>query len=58
VAGTIEAFLSPTHLPPPLKYIFAAALFTLFTVYLTRSGRKIIPTEAITEQGQLAVELH
>nr|HEV7952939.1 stage II sporulation protein M [Candidatus Acidoferrales bacterium] len=58
VAGTIEAFLSPTHLPPALKYLFAAALFSLFTVYLTKSGRKIIPTETITEQGQLAVELH
>jgi uncharacterized membrane protein SpoIIM required for sporulation len=58
VAGTIEAFLSPTHLPPPLKYLFAAALFTLFTVYLTKSGRKIIPAEGIGEQGQLAVELH
>ncbi len=58
VAGTIEAFLSPTHLPPPLKYLFAAALFTLFTVYLTKSGRKIIPADAITEQGQLAVESH
>jgi uncharacterized membrane protein SpoIIM required for sporulation len=58
VAGTIEAFLSPTHLPPALKYLFAAALFSLFTVYLTKSGRKIIPTETITEQGQLAFELH
>jgi uncharacterized membrane protein SpoIIM required for sporulation len=57
VAGTIEAFLSPTHLPPPLKYLFAAALFTLFTVYLTKSGRKIIQTDAITEQGQLVVKL-
>ncbi len=58
VAGTIEAFLSPTHLPPPLKYLFAAALFSLFTVYLTKSGRKVIPTEGIGEQGQLAVESH
>jgi uncharacterized membrane protein SpoIIM required for sporulation len=58
VAGTIEAFLSPTHLPPALKYLFAAALFSLFTVYLTKSGRKIVSTDAITEQSQLAVELH
>jgi uncharacterized membrane protein SpoIIM required for sporulation len=56
VAGTIEAFLSPTHLPPPLKYLFAAALFSLFTVYLTKSGRKVIPPEGIGEQGRLAVE--
>jgi uncharacterized membrane protein SpoIIM required for sporulation len=39
VAGTIEAFLSPTHLPMGLKFLFAAALFSIFTVYLTRSGR-------------------
>ena len=51
VAGTIEAFLSPTHLPPPLKYLFAAALFTLFAVYLTQSGRKAIPTDAIIRTG-------
>ena len=45
VAGTIEAFLSPTHLPPGLKYIFAAALLMLFTVYLTKSGREKTPDQ-------------
>jgi uncharacterized membrane protein SpoIIM required for sporulation len=40
VAGIIEGFLSPTKLPPVLKYTFAAALFTLFTLYLTRAGRE------------------
>ncbi len=40
VAGIIEGFLSPTKLPPSLKYTFAAALFTLFAVYLTQAGRK------------------
>jgi uncharacterized membrane protein SpoIIM required for sporulation len=39
IAGSIEAFLSPTHLPPALKYSFAAALFSLFVVYLAFSGR-------------------
>jgi uncharacterized membrane protein SpoIIM required for sporulation len=39
-AGIIEGFLSPTGLPPVLKYSFAAALFTLFALYLTRSGRE------------------
>jgi membrane protein CcdC involved in cytochrome C biogenesis len=47
VAGTIEAFLSPTHLPPALKYLFAAALFLLFAVYLAKSGRKEISLESI-----------
>ncbi len=46
VAGTIEGFLSPTRLPPALKYSFAAALFTLFVVYLTQAGRKESRTQA------------
>ena len=47
VAGIIEGFLSPTKLPPVLKYGFAAALFTLFALYLTRAGKetgKGVPT--------------
>jgi uncharacterized membrane protein SpoIIM required for sporulation len=57
VAGTIEAFLSPTHLPSALKYLFAIALFTLFTVYLTRSGREIAPVENTPAPFQSPVEV-
>jgi len=39
VAGTIEGFFSPTHLPAALKYAFAAALFTIFAIYLGMGGR-------------------
>jgi uncharacterized membrane protein SpoIIM required for sporulation len=39
VAGIIEGFFSPTKLPATLKYAFAAALFSLLTLYLTQSGR-------------------
>ena len=39
VAGTIEGFFSPTHLPSGLKYAFAAALFTIFAIYLGMAGR-------------------
>jgi hypothetical protein len=46
VAGTIEGFLSPTKLPPAVKYSFAAALFTLFAVYLTQAGRKEKPSSS------------
>jgi uncharacterized membrane protein SpoIIM required for sporulation len=57
VAGTIEAFLSPTHLPAPLKYLFAIALFTLFTVYLAKSGREETPVENIPAAFQSPVEV-
>ena len=34
VAGIIEAFVSPTELAIPLKFLFAAAMFTLLVFYL------------------------
>lgn len=34
VAGIIEAFLSPTELAVSLKFLFAAAMFTLLMIYL------------------------
>jgi hypothetical protein len=34
VAGTIEAFVSPTGIPVSLKFAMSAALFTLLNVYL------------------------
>ena len=34
VAGIIEAFLSPTELAIPMKFLFAAAMFTLLVFYL------------------------
>ena len=34
VAGIIEAFLSPTELAIPMKFLFAAAMFTLLVLYL------------------------
>ena len=39
VAGLIEAFVSPTALPVPLKFSMAAALFVLLNVYLFGMGR-------------------
>jgi len=40
VAGLIEAFVSPTGLPIPLKFSMAAALFVLLGVYLFGMARK------------------
>jgi uncharacterized membrane protein SpoIIM required for sporulation len=39
VAGLIEAFVSPTSLPVPLKFSMAAALFVLLGVYLFGTAR-------------------
>lgn len=39
IAGLIEAFVSPTVLPVPLKFSMAAALFVLLNVYLFGMGR-------------------
>jgi uncharacterized membrane protein SpoIIM required for sporulation len=39
VAGTIEGFLSPSHLPGLAKFVFAAAVAGLFVIYLTQAGR-------------------
>jgi uncharacterized membrane protein SpoIIM required for sporulation len=40
IAGTIEAFVSPTELPIPLKFAMAAALFVLLIAYLFGLSRK------------------
>ena len=39
VAGVIEAFISPTNVAAPLKFLLSAALFTALVLYLS-SGRK------------------
>ena len=42
IAGTLEAFLSPTHAPIALKFAVGAILFTALTLWLTEGGRKTI----------------
>jgi len=44
IAGTIEAFVSPTELAIPLKFAMAAALFVLLNVYLFGVGRNSAET--------------
>ena len=39
VAGIIEAFLSPSFVPAPAKFVFAFAVFGLFALYVTQAGR-------------------
>jgi uncharacterized membrane protein SpoIIM required for sporulation len=40
VAGVIEGFLSPSHLPAVAKFTCAAAAAGLLVIYLTRAGAK------------------
>ncbi len=35
IAGVIEAFVSPTEISVPMKFVFAASMFTLLTAYLS-----------------------
>jgi uncharacterized membrane protein SpoIIM required for sporulation len=45
IAGTLEAFLSPTHVPVALKFAVGAALFTGLCLWLTAGGRKTVSSE-------------
>lgn len=44
IAGIVEAFISPTSLPPQLKFLIGALLFALFSAYLGTMGRDSSPT--------------
>jgi uncharacterized membrane protein SpoIIM required for sporulation len=50
IAGIIEAFISPTAVPVPAKFLFAAALFGLLALYLGRAGRSRDLQEAPPDQ--------
>jgi uncharacterized membrane protein SpoIIM required for sporulation len=40
IAGTIEGFFSPSSVLAPAKFLVAALLFALFTLYLTFGGKR------------------
>jgi uncharacterized membrane protein SpoIIM required for sporulation len=46
VAGTLEAFLSPTHAPVALKFSVGAFLFTTLCVWLGEGGRGLAKSPA------------
>jgi hypothetical protein len=46
IAGTLEAFLSPTHAPVALKFSVGAFLFVGLMFWLTEGGRKVISKDA------------
>jgi uncharacterized membrane protein SpoIIM required for sporulation len=39
IAGVVEAFVSPTPIPAPVKFSIGGSLFALLAVYLARAGR-------------------
>jgi len=50
VAGTFEAFLSPTHAPIALKFAVGAVLFTGLCLWLGDGGRRTV-AEAMVEEA-------
>lgn len=46
IAGTLEAFLSPTHIAPGIKFGVGAVLFTALCLWLTLGGRRREETSA------------
>jgi hypothetical protein len=49
VAGTFEAFLSPTHIPVAIKFSVGAVLFTALCLWLTEGGRELVKSDAATK---------
>jgi len=45
IAGTIEGFVSPSGLPPMWKFVLAAAIATIFFLYLFLPAQKKIPED-------------
>ena len=48
IAGTLEAFLSPTHAPIALKFSVGTVLFTGLVLWLSEGGRKTVNSEELT----------
>jgi uncharacterized membrane protein SpoIIM required for sporulation len=46
VAGTLEAFLSPTHAPIALKFAVGAVLFTGLVFWLGEGGRRVVSSKS------------
>ena len=54
IAGTLEAFLSPTHAPNALKFAVGALLFTGLCLWLGEGGRASLPGQASSTMDEEA----
>ena len=55
IAGTLEAFLSPTHAPNALKFAVGALLFAGLCLWLAEGGRAPQPGLQSNATGEVAV---
>ncbi|PYV25397.1 MAG: hypothetical protein DMG24_09285 [Acidobacteria bacterium] len=53
VAGMIEAFVSPSMLPAPVKFVFAFAVGGLLVLYVTQAGRTPHPRPTSGKRKQI-----
>ena len=52
IAGTLEAFLSPTHAPVALKFSVGAFLFTGLMFWLVEGGRSVLKASEDQKENQ------
>ena len=52
IAGTLEAFLSPTHAPTALKFAVGAVLFAGLCLWLGEGGRSPLPRSELAPTGE------
>jgi hypothetical protein len=53
IAGTLEAFLSPTHAPNALKFAVGALLFAGLCLWLSEGGRTPRPSLESGARGEV-----
>lgn len=51
IAGTIEGFISPSHIQPAVKFLLAGVLATLLTLYLTKKPSGKSATAAVSTEN-------
>jgi uncharacterized membrane protein SpoIIM required for sporulation len=55
IAGTLEAFLSPTHAPATLKFAVGAVLFAGLCLWLGEGGRGIVEPAKLAKDAEVSM---